>query len=401
MKGQEKISEWVSMYLKHVREVSIEKHVNEEEGYKFKSVQNFQSHFDIEAVDLAGNLDVSILKNNLVIGAQYWPRKMLLLYAEAYPEETRSAIRNLFDESKDVYSRLTEAEKAFDRLNEARSKEFNEPINSYIRLRFLSLLLGYRYPEKYDALKPAEWKVFVRFFNPEFSMPKRTSPGDQYKMYLEYIEPLRQYLKTRNDIGEIKNKLTEGLAFRDEECHWITQDVIYVTSKVLASARAGEVSVSEYVKEEREDILSKEEDIVLDENNTGFMPLEEYLEEYVVKNWDNINFGETLTLYRDEDGTPGQQYTTDVGIIDILAKDNKNNFVVIELKRAESGYKVVGQVLNYMGWVQGNLAQKDQKVRGMIIVGRADKTLQHALMPVSDKISLKEYRVSMKLVEPE
>ena len=74
---------------------------------------------------------------------------------------------------------------------------------------------------------------------------------------------------------------------------------------------------------------------------------------------------------------------------------------MIELKRAESGYKVVGQVLNYMGWVQSNLAQKNQKVRGMIIVGKADRTLRHALMPVSDKISLKEYRVSMTLVEAE
>jgi restriction system protein len=203
-------------------------------------------------------------------------------------------------------------------------------------------------------------------------------------------------------VGEIKNKLVEGIAFRDEEYHWITQDVIYVTSRVLASARAGEVVVPKHKRQEEEGVISKADDSVFsDVEDTGFMPLEEHLEEYVMKNWNNISFGETLTIYHDEDGTPGQQYTTDVGIIDILAKDKNDDFVVIELKRAESGYKVVGQVLNYMGWVQGNLAQKDQKVRGMIIVGRADKTLQHALLPVSDKISLKEYRVSIKLVESE
>jgi DNA polymerase-1 len=53
------------------------------------------------------------------------------------------------------------------------------------------------------------------------------------------------------------------------------------------------------------------------------MPLEKYLEEYIMKNWDIVDFGEKLFIYRDEDGTPGQQYVTDVGIMDILAKDEK------------------------------------------------------------------------------
>ena len=206
----------------------------------------------------------------------------------------------------------------------------------------------------------------------------------------------------REEIGEIKKKLIEGLAFQDEEYRWITQDVIYVTARIFAATRVDEVVVTEHkaptvgrVEADGEITQSATDEA------TGFMPLEEYLEEYVVKNWDNIDFGEPLTLFHDEDGTPGQQYTTDVGIIDILAKDDHDNFVVIELKRAEAGYKVVGQVLNYMGWVKEKLAQKDQSVRGLIIVGKADNTLRSALIPVSDKIALKEYRVKMRLVAPE
>lgn len=134
--------------------------------------------------------------------------------------------------------------------------------------------------------------------------------------------------------------------------------------------------------------------------DTGFMALEAHLEEYVVRNWENIDFGEDLELYVEEDGTTGQQYTTDVGIIDILAKDSAGNFVVIELKRAESGYKVVGQILNYIGWVQDKLALDGQQVRGLIVVGKADKTLLSSLKPISDKVKLKEYRVTMQLKKP-
>ena len=120
-----------------------------------------------------------------------------------------------------------------------------------------------------------------------------------------------------------------------------------------------------------------------------------------MKNWDIVDFGEKLTLYREDDGTPGQQYVTDVGIIDILAKDTKGNFVIIELKRAETKYHVIGQILNYITWVEENLALKNEKVRGIIVVGKADKTLKSALKQVGDKVALKEYRIKMTFIDPQ
>ena len=84
-----------------------------------------------------------------------------------------------------------------------------------------------------------------------------------------------------------------------------------------------------------------------------------------------------------------------------MAKDEKGNFVVIELKRAESRYHVLGQILNYMSWVEENLATNGEKVRGMIVVGRADKTLKYALKQVADKVILKEYRIKMTLIDPQ
>ena len=133
---------------------------------------------------------------------------------------------------------------------------------------------------------------------------------------------------------------------------------------------------------------------ISDDEYTGFMPFEAHLEEYVVNNWANINFGEELSMYVDEDGNTGQQYTTDVGIIDILATDKNGDYVVIERKRDSSGYKVVGQILNYISWVKDQLAD-GKKVRGLIVVGRADKTLLSAIKPVSEIIqSLKNTEFS-------
>lgn len=401
MTNQDKIQEWVKAYLEHVREVSLEAHVEKEEGYKFTAVENFQKNFNLEDPDLAGMLERAILNNNLVTGAQHWPRKMLLLFALEYPQETRSALRDFFDESKDIYSRITNAVDALNAINNERNKKLSATANSYVGLRFLSLLLGYRFPNACNALKPTEWKFFCRFVDSEFAIPQHTPAGEQYRSYETHIEALRAFLMGRDEISVIKKALTKGLDFQDDGFRWITQDVIYVTARVLAGKRSEEDSVSpKRGGADHDEEPEPVEDVSNTEENTGFVPLEKHLEEYVMKNWDLIDFGEKLSLYRDDDGTPGQQYVTEVGILDILAKDTAGNFVVIELKRAESKYHVVGQVLNYMDWVEQNLASKNEKVRGLIVVGKADNTLKGAVRQVSDKVSLKEYRVKMTFVDP-
>lgn len=127
--------------------------------------------------------------------------------------------------------------------------------------------------------------------------------------------------------------------------------------------------------------------------------LEKYLEDFVVTNFDTI-FERRLKLYCEGDEEPiGQQYPTDVGIIDILAQDVRTNgFVVIELKKGRPPDKVVGQVLRYMGWVSEELCSDGQEVHGMIICGEQDSRLIYALKYVRN-VSIKYYRVDFELLD--
>lgn len=123
--------------------------------------------------------------------------------------------------------------------------------------------------------------------------------------------------------------------------------------------------------------------------------MEKYLEEFIEKNFNIINFGAHLELYQDEE-SKGRQFPTPIGNIDLLAVDKeKKEFVVIELKKGRSGDAVVGQILRYMGWVVDNLA-KDYKVRGIIIVKEKDETMEYALKLVPD-VSLFTYIVSFSI----
>jgi len=400
MISEKKIKEWVDIYLSHIDEITPEVHVREEEGYKFKSVDTFQKNFDIDHPDLADNLEKAIEHNNLVAGSMYWPLKMLLIFAREYEDETRNALKKLFDTEKGVSQRIDEAERKFDELMETRNSRLNEDAHSFIGLRFLSLLLGFYYPDEYNAVKPREWKVFSKFIDENFSIPRHTPPGEQYKFYALGIEELRSHIKSVPQVQELREQLTEGLTFKDKEYRWMAQDVIYVTARVFAAKKSGE----ELSKEPIFEGISSTDDIesgnVVKMQESLEFPLEEYLENLIVKNWGSMDFGEPLTFYIDGDGTPGQQYTTDVGIIDILAIDKNGDFVVIELKKGRTNDKVVGQILNYMGWVRNNLAEKDQGVRGIIIASDGNQALFSAQGEVSDKVAVKYYRVGVDFTNP-
>jgi RecB family endonuclease NucS len=95
----------------------------------------------------------------------------------------------------------------------------------------------------------------------------------------------------------------------------------------------------------------------------------------------------------------GHKLTPLTKVFLFLAKDTEGNFVVTELKCAESKYHVSGQNLNYMTWVKENLASEGERVRGIIVVGRADKTLRSAVRQVEDRVLLKEYRIKMTFTD--
>jgi len=126
--------------------------------------------------------------------------------------------------------------------------------------------------------------------------------------------------------------------------------------------------------------------------------LEKYLEEFIVSNFERIFRGQ-LELFLDDEGNIGQQYPTEVGNIDILAKDpTSNSYIVIELKKGRESDRVVGQILRYMGWVKENLCQENENVKGLIICGERDERLDYALRMVQN-ISLKFYSLDFELID--
>lgn len=125
--------------------------------------------------------------------------------------------------------------------------------------------------------------------------------------------------------------------------------------------------------------------------------LEKHLEEFLVANWAQTDLGRDYDIFSDEGELVGQQYPSDTGPIDILAisKDRKT-LLVVELKRGRASDVVVGQIQRYMGYVAGELAQRNETVRGAIIALEDDLRLRRALS-VTTNIDFYRYQVSFRL----
>ena len=71
--------------------------------------------------------------------------------------------------------------------------------------------------------------------------------------------------------------------------------------------------------------------------------------------------------------------------------------MVVELKKGRATDVVVGQILRYMGFVQEELAENGQLVRGVVIALEDHVKLKRALAMVP-AVEFYRYQVSFKLI---
>ena len=131
--------------------------------------------------------------------------------------------------------------------------------------------------------------------------------------------------------------------------------------------------------------------------SSGLFYMEKQLEDFIIQNWENTELGKKYNLIYEDGSLISQQYRTDIGPIDILAKDKlTNSYVVIELKKNQTSDDTVGQVARYMGWIEED--KKDPNVKGIIIAGKYDKKLFYAMKRVKD-VEVFLYEVNFLLKE--
>lgn len=128
--------------------------------------------------------------------------------------------------------------------------------------------------------------------------------------------------------------------------------------------------------------------------------LERQLEDFLLENWDRTPMAHEWAIYStSDDPEAGNQFPTEVGRIDILARHKTQpRYLVIELKRSQSTDETVGQALRYAGWVKQHLATQGETVEALLIAHTADRQAQYAISMVPN-IRLMTYEIEFRLHE--
>ena len=127
--------------------------------------------------------------------------------------------------------------------------------------------------------------------------------------------------------------------------------------------------------------------------------LEKHLEDFLVHNWDQTQLSQKYDLLFEDNKLISQQYSTDTGFIDLLAiSKDKNELLVVELKKGRASDSVLGQIQRYMGYILEEIAEEGQTVKGLIIALEDDKKLRRALV-VTNNIEFFRYKVSFELFQ--
>jgi len=151
------------------------------------------------------------------------------------------------------------------------------------------------------------------------------------------------------------------------------------------------VNISDY-EDEIKNLLGVSEPA----EDTSVFAFEKHLEDFLVRNWSQTELGRNYDILTEDGEIVGKQFATETGLIDILAiSKDKKEYLVIELKQGATD-KAVGQLQRYMGDIMEELAEKDQKVRGVIVAADADLRLLRALKSTIN-IEFYKYQVNFKL----
>ena len=145
----QKIQDYIIKFKRHLRS-------NQKEAtlYRWESLLNFQTNFDLETTELAQMYDKSLQNTQTVRlwkDRQYFPKEIMLLFCKLQPEYVKFAFTDLFNEEKSIAGRMDRFIFYCDELLKAYKEEYPLKIenNHYHHYPIIALYLNFYYPEQY------------------------------------------------------------------------------------------------------------------------------------------------------------------------------------------------------------------------------------------------------------
>lgn len=162
-----------------------------DEKYKWEAVKCFQVNWDVNSDDFTYMLAKALSQTgNLLASVNNFPARMITKFAEIAEEEVRAMFIELFDESKDVYERISNFKQKSNSLLE---RYGNGAAQHYQYENAICTYLWLRYPDKYYIYKLSEIKAVSSELESDYTF-KKGAYADNIRNFLAFYCRLPRYL---------------------------------------------------------------------------------------------------------------------------------------------------------------------------------------------------------------
>lgn len=198
------------------------------EKYKWEAVKWFQGNWDVNAQNFPEMLSRSLDKTfNLLASINNFPRRMIVSFSKAAPEEVRAMFIALFDENKDVYERIN----AFKLQSSILLERYgNGAAQHYQYENAISTYLWLRYPDKYYIYKFGEVKNVANELETDYRF-KKGAYADNIRNFLRLYNEISLALKEDTELVNLFQSQLTDTCYPDPELKTLTIDVGFYISR--------------------------------------------------------------------------------------------------------------------------------------------------------------------------
>ncbi|MBR3058948.1 MAG: EVE domain-containing protein [Clostridiales bacterium] len=197
-----------------------------EENYKWRAIKTFQDNWNVDASNLAEMLNASLKgTSNLLTSARRYPKGMIVEFATLFPDEVRAMFINLFDESVDVYERISNFISKSDELLPRWCAITNKPDDRmhYQNINAVTTYLWLKYPDKYSIYKLTDVKVVAKTLKSQVVL-KQGAYAENLRSFMQLYNDIRDEIKKDAEIRRILEECIQEDCYPDPELVTLTAD---------------------------------------------------------------------------------------------------------------------------------------------------------------------------------
>lgn len=213
------------------------------EKFKWEAVKCFQDNWDINADDFIEMLKKSLAKTeNLLSSKNNFPKDTIINLAKLYPNEVCKMFIELFDESKNIYERIS----TFKENSEALFKKPQKIGNSHYQTEnAITTYLWLRYPDKYYIYKFSEVVAVSNELESNYIF-KRGEFANNIENFFNFYDEICSKLQSDTELKSMLNSVITDTCYSDPKLKTLTLDVGFFISRYYSNENDSDILANEW-----------------------------------------------------------------------------------------------------------------------------------------------------------